>query len=237
MTQQATGAAGTDTTKTGGTPTPEAAAAGTPAAAAAGNQAAGDAAAAAAAAAGAAKPGEGDAAAAAAAAVAAAAGAEGKTEDKPAGETPTAPDKYELTLPDGGLADESDVAAIESIARANNWTNDQAQAALTDHNGALKAQSERFLGDLKKHAEVGGEKLAASQQRASAVLDKFLPATSPEGKALRADLNKSGYGNYAPLVLLLARIGKSMSEDQLLDASASARAGAPRDAATVLYGG
>lgn len=231
MSEQATGAAAA----AGGNPNPDAAAAA--AAAASGEQAAAAAATAAAAAA-AAKPGDGDAAAAAAAGAEAAKGTAGKTDEKPAGDTPKAPDKYELSVPEGGLVDESDVAQIEAIARANNWTNDQAQAALTDHGNALKAQSDRFLTDLKKHAEVGGEQLAASQQRAQAVLDKFLPAESPEGKALRADLNKSGYGNYAPLVLLLARIGKSMSEDVLLDASASrSRGGAPRDAAAVLYGG
>jgi hypothetical protein len=67
------------------------------------------------------------------------------------------------------------------------------------------------------------------------VLDRFLPATLPEGQTLRSQLNKSGYSNYAPLVLLLARIGKAMSEDKALNTEA-ARLGEPKDAATVLYG-
>ncbi|HXD72175.1 MAG TPA: hypothetical protein VN628_00490 [Vicinamibacterales bacterium] len=229
-----TGAAATGTSNAGGTPTPAAAAA--TAAAAAGNQAAGDAAAGGAAAAAAAGTGDG-AAAAAAASGAAAAGNEGTKKETPAGETPKAPDKYALTLPEGGRVDASDVAKLEAIARANNWTNDQAQAALTEHDSALKAQSDQFLTDLRTHAEIGGEHLAVSQQRANAVLDTFLPAESPEGKALRADLNKSGYANYAPLVLLLARIGKSMSEDTSLKAQVVKASAGKRDAATVLYGG
>jgi hypothetical protein len=235
MSQQATGAAATATTNAGGNPNPAAAAAGTPAAAAAGTPAA---AAAPAAAGAAATPASDAAAPAAAAAAPAAAAASSTNQDTPAGETPKAPDKYELTLPEGGLVDQADVAQIETIARANNWTNDQAQAALTEHAASLKAQSERFLTDLRKHAEIGGDNLAASQQRANAVLDKFLPADSPEGQALRSDLNKSGYGNYAPLVLLLARIGKSMSEDTPFAAGAQRSTSAPkRDAAAVLYGG
>lgn len=146
------------------------------------------------------------------------------------------PEKYALTLPDGGPLDQADVAELETLARTKGWTNEQAQAALTEHASSLTAQSDRFLTDTKAHAEIGGEQLAAAQQRARMVLDKFLPADSPEGQTFRRVMDKSGYGNYAPLVVLLSRIGKQLKEDTPVSADA-ARGGAPRDAASVLYGG
>jgi hypothetical protein len=135
-----------------------------------------------------------------------------------------APEKYTLALPAGSVLEQSDVDAFATFARERNLTNDEAQAALAEHDAALRAQSDRFLTDLKAHAEVGGDHLAVSQQRANAVLDKFLPAESPEGKVLRAGLAKSGYGNWTPLVLLLDRIGKAMGEDLPIKAGAGAGA-------------
>ena len=146
-----------------------------------------------------------------------------------------APTVYALTVPEGGPLDAADLDSIAVQARAKGWTNDEAQAAATEYSDALKAQSTRFLTDTQAHTEVGGERLAASQEAARTVLDKFLPADSPEGQALRSGFNKTGYGNWAPLVLLLSRIGKAMAEDKPLSADVS-HAAKPRDAASVLYG-
>jgi hypothetical protein len=168
--------------------------------------------------------GQADADAAAAAAAAAA----------PAG----APDKYELTVPDGSLLDEADVAAIEAMGRTHNWTNEQAQAALAESGTALDAQRARFLEQTVAHPEIGGDKLEQSQAFARAALDKFLPSTTAEGQELRRALDKSGYGNYAPLAVFLARIGKAMGEDAPSQAAAGAGAGAvKRNHAEVLFGG
>jgi hypothetical protein len=193
-----------------------------------------------------AKPGAAGAAAAAEAGkpgAAAAAGAEGA---KPAGEVKPGekpgdaaaagpPEKYTLTLPDGGPLDAEDLPEFEAAARAAGLTNEQAQAALATRAGELTAQSERFLTATKAHAEIGGANLEAAQQRARAVLDKYLPADSAEGKELRSAMDKTGYGNWAPLVLVLSRIGKAMAEDKPVTPG-SERAEKPRDAVSVLYG-
>lgn len=145
------------------------------------------------------------------------------------------PEKYSLTLPDGGPLATEDLPEFETAARAAGLTNEQAQAALKARAGELTAQSERFLTETKAHPEIGGANLEAAQQRARGVLDKFLPADSSEGKALRSALDKTGYGNWAPLVLALSRIGKAMAEDTAVTPG-SERVEKPRDAVSVLYG-
>lgn len=170
------------------------------------------------------------------AAAAAGAAGDGKGGDAAAAAAAAGPpDKYELALPDETPLEESDLTAFAELAKSKGWTNEQAQAALTEHSNALAAQSGRFLTELQGHSEIGGDKLAAAQQHAKAVLDKFLPADSPEGKVLRSGFNKSGYGNWTPLVLLLSRIGKAMAEDSPAGAGA-VPSGGPKSAAEALYG-
>lgn len=221
--QASTDAAGTAAAAAAGTPpadaAAQAAAAAATAAAGAADTGAAAAAAGAAAATGAESTDTGQADAAAAAAAAAAAGA---------------PEKYELTVPEGGSLDQEDLDAFAELARAKNLTNEQAQAAVTEHATALKAQSDRFLTETQTHTEIGGAHFAAAQQQTQAVLNRFLPPDSPEGKALRAGMDKTGYGNWAPFVLLFSRIGKAMGEDG--PAQRQAASGQRRSAADVLFG-
>lgn len=154
----------------------------------------------------------------------------------PAAQPPAAPETYELTLPEGGVLDQSDIDQIAAIAKAKGWTNDQAQAALTDYAENLRVQSERFLTETTAHPEIGGERLAVAQEHARRALDRFLPTTTSEGIALREALDKSGYGNYAPLVLLFSRIGKAMAEDRGLNTASAGVPGQRRSAADVLFG-
>lgn len=146
------------------------------------------------------------------------------------------PDKYTLTLPTGGTLDATDVETVAAMAKERKWTNEQAQAALDELHTQNSAQAARYLSTLQAHTEVGGAHLEASQLAANRALDHFLPANTPEGAELRSVMNKSGYGNYAPLVVLLSRIGKAMGEDKGLATSASSAAAAPQSAAQVLYG-
>lgn len=149
---------------------------------------------------------------------------------------PVVPEKYELALPQGGVLDATDVDAISAIAKDRKWTNEQAQAALQEMHDQQVAQNQRFLSTLTAHPEVGGTNLEAAQLNAQRALDAFLPPDSPEGKELRLVMNKSGYGNYAPLVVLLSRIGKAMGEDKGLGVQLSPASAPQRTPAQVLYG-
>lgn len=143
---------------------------------------------------------------------AAAAAAAQATADSAAA-TRVVPESYTLTLPDGSPLDQTDVDAFAVIAKARQWTNEEAQAALADLAEQTAQQHARFREALTAHPEVGGAHLEGAQARALKALDRFLPADTAEGTELRTALTKSGYGNYAPLVLLLSRIGAAMSED------------------------
>ena len=158
---------------------------------------------------------------------------------KPEGDTPKAPDTYTLTAPDG--MDAAELKTFEAFAKERNLSNEQAQTALDSLPDALASQVSRFRADAEKHPEIGGEKLQVAQADALRALDHFLPATEPEGVALRRGLDVSGYGNYAPLVLLLSRIGKAMGEDGgvgiVKSVESGKGSGEKKDAATLLYGG
>lgn len=127
---------------------------------------------------------------------------------------PKAPDAYTaFTKPAGELVDDADLVAWSAVAKQRGWTQAQAQAQLEAHAESLATQAETYLTATKAHTEVGGAHLEMAQLHARQALDKFLPDTTPEGQALRAGLNKTGFGNWTPLVLLLSRIGKAMAED------------------------
>jgi hypothetical protein len=123
-------------------------------------------------------------------------------------------------VPDGSSLDAADVAAVTEMAIAKGWTNEQAQGVLQEMATSIADQSARFLADTQAHAEIGGARLEAAQLNVNRALDFFLPSNTPEGASLRTALNRSGYGNYAPLVVLLSRIGNAMKEDRPLSQTA-----------------
>lgn len=132
----------------------------------------------------------------------------------PAAASPVVPARYELTLPERSVLDQADVDRVTALAKEKQWSNEQAQAALDEMAEGLSTQHTTLRRELEADGEVGGAHLERAQLLATRVLDRFLPASHPLGQRFRLDLNKSGHGNYLPLVTLLARIGKAMSEDQ-----------------------
>lgn len=145
-----------------------------------------------------------------------------------------APDKYELKVPEKSTLDESDVKAIETIARENGWTNEEAQSALQRHHDLLIEQSNQFLEVTKADKTYGGEHLAESQARAKAVIDLVRPASHPRAKAFRALLDKSGYGNHIEVVSFLADLGKLTAEDGVV--GGGGKTGAAESVEEKLYG-
>lgn len=147
------------------------------------------------------------------AAAKAAADAAGKGKENEPPPAKKAPAKYELKLPEKTTLSDSDVKAIETIAKENDWTQEEAQRALQQHHDTIVEQSEQFLTDTKADKTYGGDNLAKSQSRAKAVIDKVRPANHPRRAAFTALLDRSGYGNHIEILSFLADLGAMTDED------------------------
>lgn len=180
-------------------------------------------------------------------------GAEGDKpqEDKPAdGDKPAdkpddkeqkqegAPEKYEFKPAEGQELDTAALEQFEPIARELNLSNEQAQK-MVDLYGtkilpmvqqqqaeAWQKTTEQWAADVKADKEIGGDKLTASLSKAQQALETF---GTPE---LKEYLNETGLGNHPELVKAFVKIGKAMSEDNMVSAANTGQ----RSAAEVLYG-
>lgn len=162
-----------------------------------------------------------------------------KAGKKPEGDksATTVPDKYELSLPAGSESwlDESDLTAFAGMAKAEGWTNEQAQERVNRHADALVAQSEAFRAATEKDPDYGGDKLQETQRLAQLALDKVRPAGTPRGDAFRRILAKTGWGNHVEVVSFLADLGKMAAEDRPLEERSAGAGGKKEKDPTSLY--
>ncbi len=159
------------------------------------------------------------------------AGGEGKAGEgsgSKAGDKPKAPESYNLQLPEGGRVDDSDLKQIAELAKKAGWSNEDAQAAVNEHDALLKAQSDRFLAGLKADPDYGGDNLETSQKLARAVIDKIRPQGHAKREAFLRFLNRGGAGNHVEVVSFLADLGKLMQEDQGTGGKGAASEKAPQ---------
>ena len=144
------------------------------------------------------------------------------------------PEQYVLTVPEGGRVLARDVARIETIAKANGWTNDQAQAALDGHAAEVDALNTAMQAETMADATYGGGHWPETQKLANSVLDKLRPAGTTRGDAFRSLLVTTGYGNSLEVISFLADLGKLMAEDR--PAHAAGGGGGRKSDAEVLFG-
>jgi hypothetical protein len=172
----------------------------------------------------------------------------GQPDGKPAAEATTKqPDgtktpeskPLELKLPEGSHLAADAVEKIAARAKELNWTPEQAQAELQRESDMVKSFVEgekqklaqevtAWVDASKKDTEIGGEKFAQSAEIAKRVVNRF------GTEAFKKALNETGLGNHPELVRVFVRIGRAMTDDQLVIASGQPTA--PRSAADVLYG-
>ena len=149
---------------------------------------------------------------------------------------PKAPEKYALKVPDAGAAfiDDADLKDLETVARAANWSNEDAQAALDEHIARVQARSDRYLAATKADPEYGGEHLTESQRLAKRVIDRVRPTDHKRRESFMAFLNRDGAGNHIEVLSFLADLGKMMGEDSPAHGR-SISGGSGKDAAATLY--
>jgi len=137
------------------------------------------------------------------------------------------PEKYDLTLPEGSLLDADAVERIASRSKELKLTAEEAQAELQLENDSVKTyvdgekakmakQAVAWIDELKADKEIGGEDFEKNSELSKRVVKRFAPELSET-------LNTTGLGNHPHVVRMLVRIGKSMSEDQLVLPNAQAK--------------
>ncbi|WP_336709625.1 MULTISPECIES: peptidase [unclassified Cedecea] len=155
-------------------------------------------------------------------------------EQKPEG----APEKYEFKAAEGQELDQVAIKEFEPIARELNLTNEQAQKFVDVYTSKLlpqlqqqqvekwTQQTEQWASDVKADKEIGGDKMTANVGLAQKAFDQF---GSPE---LKEYLNTTGLGNHPEIIRAFMKVGKAMSEDDMVMTGNIGQ----RSAAEVLYG-
>jgi len=144
------------------------------------------------------------------------AGAAGAEPGQPAGDTPKAPEKYDLKVPTGDevYVDEGVLKRIETVARASGWSNEDAQAYLDENLVFLKAQIQEDFTVTKADPDYGGEKLAEVERLVVHAIDKVRPLGHGRRESFLRYLNRAGALKNINVVSYLADVGKLMAEDR-----------------------
>lgn len=158
-----------------------------------------------------------------------------KEGETPPPETPAkvVPEKYALKLEEHSHLDPTNLASIEAYAKANKLSQEEAQGLVAkteaDTKAFVESRKAEWLKQSTSDKEVGGDHLKENVAHASRAIERF---ASP---ALKAELNKTGYGNHPEMIRMLSRIGKSMAEDKLILPGSQGSASKPME--EVFYGG
>lgn len=142
----------------------------------------------------------------------------------------TAPDAYELKLPEKTLLNAAAVQSTAAIAKELGLSNEQAQKLLEHQSQAVTAyqqsqqqvwnnQTKAWRDAVAADPEIGGPHLEANVAHARAVINKY---GSP---AFVAALNETGLGNHPELVRFVVNIGKAAADDGTLVSGARGGAG------------
>jgi hypothetical protein len=130
-------------------------------------------------------------------------------------------DKTDLQLPPESTLTEESLEGIVSFAKEQGLSREQAQALVdrennvfADHLDGLKeqqlVQAEGWMEEMQKDEVFGGDNLKVNAELARRALQKF------GDERLLKDLETANLGNHPGLSRMLMRIGKAMSEDELI---------------------
>jgi hypothetical protein len=141
---------------------------------------------------------------------------------KPATEEakPKAPEKYDLKLPEGADVlnlGQDDLTFLEQLARANDWTqaeaNEELKSVIDRATAAVNARISRLEAQTKADADYGGDNLAETQRLAKIAIDRIRPVGHPRREAFLSLLKNSGASVHLEAVSYFADLGRMMGED------------------------
>ncbi len=138
---------------------------------------------------------------------------EEKTET-PAPEKSVAPEKYELKLSDNSLLEKTALDRIEAYARSQGLSQEAAQSAVEaeeNHvSSFIETRKEQWKQQSLKDPEIGGQMIKENIAIAHRAMEQY---ATP---ALKAELEKTGYGNHPEIIRMFVRVGKASQEDKAI---------------------
>jgi hypothetical protein len=145
------------------------------------------------------------------------------------------PEKYEIKAPEGVTLDPGRMEKVTAVFKENGLTNAQAQGMVNLFVSQQKAVTDEAAANFKTFLEDSAketmEALGPNAKSELAYVARIKNYFSPETLEM---LNKSGMGNMKPLIMDLAKIGRLISEEKLVDTGKGSASG-ETDAATKLY--
>lgn len=155
------------------------------------------------------------------------------------------PEAYKLELPKDSLLNPAKLAEVAEFAKANKFTNEEAQKVLERESATIaayvdeaKKQAEEawnktmedWINELKDDKEYGGDNFGKNAELSKRVVDRFAD------DQFKKDLIETGYGNHPGFNRFMAKLGKAMSEDQFVTAGAPPASKERKSTAEVLFG-
>lgn len=126
--------------------------------------------------------------------------------------------EIKLALPEGSLLNDSDLEALLAEAKDRGLSQAEAEASLKQKadfaNSIAERAQEAFAqqaADWRKELENDPELGRANLPKTNAAIERVMREFAPP--ELVEALNDSGYGNFPPLVKMIAAIGARMAED------------------------
>lgn len=147
---------------------------------------------------------------------------ETSTESATPAQVPVVPEKYELKLAKESVLDAAYVSKLEAEAKAEGLSNEQAQARLTrdeslkgafvqEQKELIATKVKAWVQECEADKEIGGKDFKQNVELAKRALNRFAD------DKFKVDLEKTGLGNNPDLLRVFLRVGKMMSEDQLVE--------------------
>ena len=157
-----------------------------------------------------------------------------KAEPQKDAATGTSPDKYEFKQPEGRSFDAEVLSTFGEVAKSLGLSQDKAQTIIDKLAPVMEQRQSDRLADeraawvksIKSDKEIGGDKFAESLAVAQKALKSF---GSPELTKL---LNDSGLGDHPDVIRFFHKVGKSISEDGMVQGRAAAE---PVDSLLAMY--
>lgn len=143
-------------------------------------------------------------------------------------------------MPADSLLDAAHVEKVTAFAKEQKLAPEVAQTLLQRENDAVKgyAMAQKAIVETEKagwmktvegDAELGGQYLARTVETTKRVVERY---ASDEFKKI---MDNTGFGNHPEFVRFVARLGKAMTEDQLVIAPITPAPTVKKDASAVLY--